>query len=303
MNQTIPLENQLSIHLPTSEQPLFLGPDQQNLVRVKRDDQIHPIISGNKWRKVKHHLLYAQQHKIKHIISFGGGFSNHIHALGFCCWQLNIRFTAIIRGNYQLNPSPMLSDIANWQAEIRYVNKVTYKNRDSSLKQQLHLEYPGALIIPEGGSSQLALKGVEQIIAELSHPYDLIVAPVASGATLAGIISGVEKQGLAARTRVMGIAALKGQDYLEKSVSDLLPKEANCVDWQINHDYHFGGYAKKNSELVKFCQTFSQTHNLAIEPVYSGKLFYALNTLLNQGAFANGSRILALHTGGLQGAR
>lgn len=296
------LASNLNIKLPSAEQQLP-WPDAESAnikVFVKRDDAINPIISGNKWRKIKFQLINAEQNNIRHIISFGGGFSNHLHALGYCCFQLGLKFTAIVRGDYSNNLSPMLKDLSRWNADIRYVNKLVYKTRDTELRQTLAAEYPDALIVPEGGSSHYALKGVGEIIQELKQSYDYIVAPVASGGTLAGLIHGLSNT---CKTQVLGIGVLKGQDYLERLVTDLLPQANTSCHWQINHDYHFGGYAKKSPELEQFCQEFKQTHNLKIEPVYSGKLFFALQDLIKNQYFPPASKILALHTGGLQGAR
>jgi 1-aminocyclopropane-1-carboxylate deaminase len=269
-------------------------------ITLKRDDLLHPVISGNKWRKLKFALLEAQQNQIKHIISFGGGFSNHLHALGYCCQQMNIRFNAIVRGDYSGNPSPMLQDLVSWGAQLRYVDRSTYKLRDQpEYLTNLQQRYPEATIIPEGGSQALALKGVSEIISELEGNYDYIIAPVGSGGTLAGVINQSQSS-----TKIIGIAVLKGKDYLESLVNQLLPASAkDKSNWQINHDYHLGGYAKTNSELKAFCENFLQQTDIHIEPVYSGKLFFALKDLIAKQEFPEGSKILALHTGGLQGAR
>lgn len=283
-------------------------------VTVKRDDLLHPIISGNKWRKLKFALLTmltgtgAPKHL--HIVSFGGGFSNHVHALAYCCHQLAkqgtaITFTAIIRGDYSANLSPMLSDIIRWGANVKYVDRVTYKKReDKTYLDWLKSNYQNSsdtqvVIIPEGGSQHSAITGFTELTDELSGEYDYILCPVASGGTMAGLVSATESL----VTKVIGVAVLKGKDYLEQLVTDLLP--ANClnVNWVIEHDYHCGGYAKKSTELVEFCQQFFAESAIPIEPVYSGKLFFALKHLITHNYFPTNSRILVLHTGGLQGAR
>ena len=300
------LVKQLFIPVPSPEQ--LLTPSWANLhdvqISVKRDDLLHPIISGNKWRKLKYTLLEASENNVKHIISFGGGYSNHLHALGYCCLQLGIRLSAIVRGDYSQNLSPMLRDLLSWGTDIQYVDRITYQQRaDPQYLQTLTTQYPNALLIPEGGSQQQALSGVAEIIQELTQQYDYILAPVASGGTLAGLIDGLAQPKNIASCRVLGIAVLKGQGYLEQLVGSLLTKRHHKVDWKINHDYQFGGYAKCNSELSQFCGEFEQQTKIAVEPVYSGKLFYALYKLTINGYFPNGSRVLALHTGGLQGAR
>lgn len=300
------LLSQLSIATSSAEsiiQPDW-GAKNGITLAVKRDDLLHPVISGNKWRKLKYALMPAIAAKTKHIISFGGGFSNHVHALGYCCHQLNIQFTAIIRGDYSHNPSPMLQDLICWKTNIQYVDRQTYQQRTNvDYLQTMQQQYPNALIIPEGGSQLTALKGVAEIIDELQNQYDYVLAPVASGGTLAGLVSGLPHHSKLTDCKIIGIGVLKGEGYLEQLVTDLLPKDKYTKSWHINHHYHFGGYAKSNNELRQFCQDFYQQTKIEIEPVYSGKLFFALRDLIAKGYFPQKSRILALHTGGLQGAR
>ncbi|WP_299079732.1 1-aminocyclopropane-1-carboxylate deaminase/D-cysteine desulfhydrase [uncultured Paraglaciecola sp.] len=293
----------LGIQTPSpthSIQPNWQGIENLQ-ISIKRDDLIHPIISGNKWRKLKYALLEAVNTQTQHIVSFGGGFSNHLHALGYCCERLNIGLTAIVRGDYSKNPSPMLQDLANWQTNIQYVDRNTYQQRSNAdYLQNLQHQNPNAMVIPEGGSWQHAMTGVTEIISELQTEYDYILMPVGSGGTLAGIISATQQT----KAQVMGIAVLKGADYLEQLVSELLPQDqATYSNWQINHQHHFGGYAKSNTQLKQFCDEFHEQTHISIEPVYSGKLFFALKTLVEQRHFPLDSKILAIHTGGLQGAR
>ena len=300
------LLSQLSIATSSAEsiiQPDW-GAKHGITLAVKRDDLLHPVISGNKWRKLKYALMPAIAAKTKHIISFGGGFSNHVHALGYCCHQLNIQFTAIIRGDYSHNPSPMLQDLICWKTNIQYVDRQTYQQRTNfDYLQTMQQQYPNALIIPEGGSQLPALKGVAEIIDELQNQYDYVLAPVASGGTLAGLIQGATQDVKHHSCQILGIGVLKGESYIEQLVTDLLAKDKYTKSWHINHHYHFGGYAKSNNELRQFCQNFYQQTKIEIEPVYSGKLFFALRDLIAKGYFPQKSRILALHTGGLQGAR
>ena len=299
------LLQQLAIQQPSPEQvitPSWSGLEHLNLT-VKRDDLLHAIISGNKWRKLQYSLLAALQQNIAHIVSFGGGFSNHLHALGYCCHALNIKFTAIVRGDYSANPSPMLKDLLKWHTDIQYVTKVSYRQRDEpDYLRQLQDRFGKVMIIPEGGSNELALQGIAELVDELLQTYDYIIAPVASGGTLAGLIKAKHNT----PCKILGIGVLKGEDYLAELVQNLLPSDLQTLPsahWSINHDYHFDGYAKSSQELHDFCDDFYQQTQIAIEPIYSGKLFFALRDLIGQGYFPQGSKVLALHTGGLQGAR
>lgn len=299
------LEKKLEIKTPSIEQriaPNWLRAQDYQLF-VKRDDLIHPIISGNKWRKLKYQLLSVLSRKTAHadchVISFGGGYSNHIHALAYCCHQLNIRMTANIRGDYSQNLTPMLVDIEQLGCEIKFVTKSHYKRRnDDDYLNELKLTHPSAVIIPEGGSHELALPGISELVKEFNHQYDIIICPVASAGTFAGLIKNCTRA-----SALHGIAMLKGRDYLESETMRLLPKAELASNWQIHHNFHCGGYARKTLDLVKFCQEFESDTNIPIEPVYSGKMLYALKQLVETQYFPVGAKILAIHTGGLQGKR
>lgn len=288
--------------------PIWEGAEKVSLF-VKRDDAIHPVMSGNKWRKLSHALTSPLP---KAIVSFGGGFSNHLHALGFVCHKLGIPLNAIIRGDYSASPTPMIEDLKSWGTHINYVDRITYKKRnDSAYLQQLKQQHPDATIIPEGGSQAQALQGIGDMVDEIDIDFDFIVAPVASGATLAGIVSALNKRNKnnAADThqlavcKAIGVGVLKGEDYLEALVEQFLPASLGRSNWHIDHNYHFGGYAKAPNELQTFCNDFKNTFDFDIEPVYSGKAFWAVKDMLAKGMFKDGSRIVILHTGGLQGAR
>jgi 1-aminocyclopropane-1-carboxylate deaminase len=304
------------ISLPSPEQQIF--PDWEHAdemqLWVKRDDLIHPIVSGNKWRKLRYTLERTVSNGVRHIVSFGGGHSNHLHALGYACNSLNIKLTAIVRGHFHSNLTPMLQDLVAWQADVQFVDRKTYQLRDDkTYLASLAEQYPNAMFIPEGGSSEFALAGVADIFSELTQRYDYVLTPVGSGGTLAGLIHGAMNKTEPLHTKIIGIAVLKGEGYLEELVSKLLSSQTTLpsqvithqpiADWHINHQFHFNGYAKATPELHQFCQTFNQALSIPIEPVYSGKLFWAVKELMAKKAFTPGSKILLLHTGGLQGAR
>lgn len=296
---------QLNINLPSPLQalPASLLNSDTTQIWVKRDDLIHPIISGNKWRKLQ--AVFHQNAFIpkRGIVSFGGGYSNHLHALGYVCHQLNIPLIAMVRGNYEHNLTPMLQDLKHWEANICWLTRKEYQQKHDSdwLKTKLS-ELDDYRVIPEGGSGVQVHEGMAQLVAELPADLDTLICPVASGGSLAGIIQALWQQ--QRKTKVLGIAVLKGEGYLEDLVTSLIThQDALEHDWQILHDYHFGGYAKSSTELDCFCQQFSNDSGIAIEPVYSGKVFYALKRLLQQRFFSPQDKIGILHTGGLQGAR
>lgn len=300
---------QLNIQLPSPLQSvgsdtLPWSPTGDIEVLIKRDDLIHPIISGNKWRKLQQVFDQWQKNSQSKILSFGGGYSNHLHALGYACYQTKIPFCAMIRGDYQHRLTPMLQDLKNWGTDIRWLTKIQYarKNDENWLKSNV-TDYSDFQVIPEGGSGVMVHSGMMQLISELPQDLDYLLCPVGSGGTLAGIIQALYQ--LQRKTKVIGIAVLKGQDYLESLVSSLITQKHALTQhhWQIIHQYHFGGYAKHNAELLDFCAAFTSQASIAIEPVYSGKLFFGLQQLMKQNYFEPGSKVCAIHTGGLQGAR
>ncbi len=283
--------------------PLF---SQHNVqVKIKRDDLIHPIISGNKWRKLKYNLVHAKKHRnINGVLSFGGSYSNHIHALAFACYQQNIPCIGVIRGEAIYANNFTLSWARHWGMKLIFVDRKTYKCRhDSQYITLLQQEYPAYFIVPEGGSNELAVPGVAEVITELNQQteFDTLMTPVGSGGTLAGLIAGDKSNGNTDH-KILGIAVLKGADYLVNDVKALLPVQAKKHNnWQILTNFHRGGYAKFSSDDVMRIMEFSQTTGVDFEPVYSGKMVLALLDLLEQGYFKAGEKIVLLHTGGMQG--
>lgn len=308
-------------------------------VWCKRDDLLHPQISGNKWRKLSKPLHDFTQSAPSHVLSFGGPYSNHLHALAYCCKQLNIKFTAVIRGAYLQDQAlnQTLKDLKDWDTQLVFVDKQSYQKRtDLDYLAKLRTEHNADIIIPEGGSQPDALFGMQTMIDEItaansSKPFDAILLPVGSGASMAGVVESCRAQ---TALQIIGIGVLKGEGYLEHLVDQFLTsshkstnKDTPYLPWHINHNFHFGGYAKTTPELKAFCRDFNrqqaaltkmdakqdtpvnlkqnpkQDTPIYIEPVYSGKCFFALKTLIQQGYFAPNSKILLIHTGGLQGAR
>jgi len=274
-------------------------------VQVKRDDLIHPIISGNKWRKLKYNLIHVKQHQnISAVLSFGGSYSNHIHALAYACYQQNLPCVGIIRGEKSNASNFTLTWAHHWGMKLHFVDRKTYRRRhDTDYLSQLQQEFPDHFIVPEGGSNELAIPGVAEIIAELDQQteFDTLITPVGSGGTLAGLITG-DRQSNHTDHKLLGIAVLKGADYLVAEVESLLSNQATKHEgWQVLTNFHRGGYAKFSSEDAMRIMAFNQTTGVDFEPVYSGKMILALLDLLEQGYFKAGERIVLLHTGGMQG--
>ena len=283
--------------LQTISHPLF--EKHQLRVSIKRDDSIHPIISGNKWRKLKFNLDFAKMHNYTGVISFGGSFSNHIHALAFSCQQQGLKSIGIIRGEKEHASNFTLSMSIKWGMELNFVDRKTYRLReDQDYLAELQEAHPDYLIVPEGGSNALALPGVGEVITELNHQceFDTLLTPVGSGGTLAGLIKADNNQ-----HQLIGIAVLKQNGYLIDQVNNLLGEPSNYTHWQIMSEFHRGGYAKFNKDDAFKILNFSKQTGFTFEPVYSGKMILALLDLIEQGFFPKGHRIVILHTGGLQG--
>ncbi|WP_404342946.1 1-aminocyclopropane-1-carboxylate deaminase/D-cysteine desulfhydrase [Pseudoalteromonas mariniglutinosa] len=269
---------------------------QKLSLTIKRDDLLHPLVSGNKWRKLKYNLVAMhQQHKTE-LITFGGAFSNHIHATAAAGKLLNIPTHGIIRGP-ELDPhNPTLQFAKQCGMQLHVVNRQTYRMRnDQAYLFNLEQQFPNAYILPEGGTNQAAIKGCEELVHSLPE-HDYLVCPTGSGGTLAGLIEGSKHT-----SQVIGIAVLKQAEYLQEEVMQLSARAKQQQNWQLLCHYHDGGYGRFSPALWQFCRQFSAQHRVPLEPIYSGKMFYALWQLIEQGFFTCGSHIIAVHTGGLQG--
>jgi 1-aminocyclopropane-1-carboxylate deaminase len=264
---------------------------------IKRDDLLHPIISGNKWRKLKYNLDHALSLGADTLISMGGTYSNHLHALAYTGKMLGLKTIGIIRGERPEPLSPTLLDMESWGMELRYISRSEYRQyRSYKHWHDLPGIKPKQYWLPEGGANKLALKGIAELVSEIDIKYDSLSVACGTGATLAGLINAVPKQ-----QSVLGFAALKKASFLTSDVQSLLSGEFH--HWEIFHDYHFGGFAKLKPELALFMSQFEQITSIPLETVYTGKMLYGIYDLIAKGHFGLGERIIALHTGGLQGKR
>ncbi|WP_444995071.1 1-aminocyclopropane-1-carboxylate deaminase/D-cysteine desulfhydrase [Aliikangiella sp. IMCC44359] len=275
--------------------PLSIAQEKCVYLDVKRDDLLHPIVSGNKWRKLKHLLLHIESLGVNKIAVMGGPYSNLVHALAYIAYRLDWSIQLFIRGYSEQALTPTLIDASRWGAEIIYVNRIEYRqmrNKPPTLENNIFW-------IEEGGFHHLALKGTAEIFMEISSPYDYVVMATATGATLAGLSVGVKKK--KSDTKIIGISILNNAAQVSMDISNLLKAGEQLP--QIISGYEFGGYAKKTAALIDFIQHFSSDYNIELEPIYSGKAFYAVNDLITHDYFPRGSKVLLIHCGGLQGNR
>lgn len=276
------------------DDPLFLSCSLE--VFIKRDDLIHPEVMGNKWRKLKYNLEEAINGKYEGVVTLGGAFSNHIAATATACRLNGIKSIGIIRGDeLTIDSNHTLRKAHLDGMDLRFLSRSKYSDlRENS--GEIEQEFPGYLIVPEGGTNEFAIRGVREIWDELDEHYDYVVCPFGTGGTMAGLSAGAP-----ASTKVLGFSSLKG-DFPETELKALLEKFAiSNTRVRIFTEYHFGGYGKVSNRLLKFMGEFEEQHEIAIEPVYTGKMFYGFYDLVRADFFPPKSRILLIHTGGLQG--
>lgn len=262
---------------------------------IKRDDLIHPEVSGNKWRKLKYNIQEAQKQSCDTLLTFGGAYSNHILATAVAGQQFGQKTIGIIRGEEHMPLNPTLQQAAEYGMKLEYIDRSAYREKnDSTFLNQLQDKYPTAFIIPEGGDNEYGIRGCEDIYSEIKNEidFDYLTVDCGTGATLAGLINASDKE------QIIGIPVLKAQGYFEEYISEHCPNKNN---YKIYHDYHFGGYAKWKPELLEFMRWFYNETGIKTDPIYTGKQAHALVDLIKKDTFLKGSTVVFLHTGGLQG--
>jgi len=294
--ELIKLEKTFSPSILTKIDDRLLAPQQIELW-MKRDDLLHPVISGNKWRKLKYIIDHALSLSADTLISMGGAYSNHLHALAYVGKVLGLKTIGLVRGEQPPVLTPALRDMKTWGMTLKFVSRTDYRLlRQHKGWHDLPGLKHGQYWLPEGGAQVLALNGVAELVAEIDIHYDTLCLPCGTGTTLAGIAEEAPEP-----VSVLGFAALKNAGFLTADVAALLSRSRN--NWQINLDYSFGGFAKTNAELNAFIEDFELKTTIPLEPVYTGKMMYAIYDLIKKHYFKPGTRIIALHTGGLQGKR
>ena len=262
---------------------------------LKREDLIHPLISGNKFRKLKYNIIDAKKLKKESLLTFGGAYSNHILATAAAGKVNGLKTIGVIRGDElvnNFNENPTLKDANELGMHFHFVDRETFRIKDeNSFIESLVEKFGDFYLVPEGGTNELAIKGCEEILTQKDAVFDYICCCVGTGGTISGIINSS-----LIHQKVIGFPALKG-DFLEEDIR----KYAQNNRWELNLDYHFGGYAKIDKALIQFMNLFLENTKIQLDPVYTGKMLFGLYDLVEKGFFPSSSRILAIHTGGLQG--
>jgi 1-aminocyclopropane-1-carboxylate deaminase/D-cysteine desulfhydrase-like pyridoxal-dependent ACC family enzyme len=273
-------------------------------VYIKRDDLIDPVVSGNKWRKLKYNIEKFKSEKYDKLLTFGGAFSNHIAATARVGKELAVPTIGIIRGEeLNIDSNHTIRQAAKDGMQLVFTKREEYTLREEKYyHEELRRRHGHLLIVPEGGSNYQGLIGCQEICKEIEVDFDYIITACGTATTATGLLLG-------SNAEVIGVSALKGGDFLKENVKKYLQEfgliEQDSVElynrFQLKTDYHFGGYAKYNEILQIFIQEFEEQHDIPLEQVYTGKMMFGLMDLIKHEYFPKDSNIVALHTGGLQG--
>ncbi|MDO7848718.1 pyridoxal-phosphate dependent enzyme [Hymenobacter sp. M29] len=268
-----------------------------------RDDLAHPDLPGNKARKLKYNLLAAQEQGHRTLLTFGGAYSNHLAAVATAGRLLGFGTIGLVRGDAPpagaaLNPT--LTQAAADGMALHYLDRSRYRRRaEPEFLAEMQMRFGPAYVLPEGGTNALVLPGCAELVSEIraETAFDALAVAVGTGGTLAGLLTG-----LRGPEQAIGVAALKNGGFLRGEVDALTQQDTGETfrNYSLHTDYHFGGYAKYSADLLAFIQQFRQRHGVLLDPIYTSKMLFGVLDLIQQGHFAPGSTVVAIHTGGQQ---
>ena len=278
-------------------QPIDLSKiTSQNIqLSILREDLIHSEISGNKYRKLKYNFLEAEKLGFNKIITFGGAFSNHIAATAAAGKEYGFETIGIIRGEELANKieeNATLRFAKNCGMQLYFISREEYrKKEENSFIESLNNKFQNSYVVPEGGTNSLAIRGCKEILHENCTEYDFITTAIGTSGTIAGLMESAKPH-----QQILGFPILKG-DFIQNDIENLT-KKRNFI---IFNEYHFGGYGKISEELINFVNYFKQTNQIQLDPIYTGKMVFGIFELIKNHYFSEYSKILMVHTGGLQG--
>jgi 1-aminocyclopropane-1-carboxylate deaminase len=261
-------------------------------LRLKRDDLIGPDLPGNKWRKLRYNLEAARQQGFTRLLTFGGAYSNHIRATAAAGHHLGFETVGVIRGEER---RPLNDSLAHARAHgmtLTYLDRATYRRKtEPDVIAELTREFGPCYVLPEGGSNGLAVRGTAELAGEITTAFDIICCATGTGGTLAGIAAG-----LPGSQRALGFAVLKGGQFLDDEVRRLQLEAFGTVttNWDVDVDFHFGGYAKRRPALDSFVEDFADRHGITLDRVYEAKMLYGLFARAEAGCFRPGTRVVAV---------
>ena len=269
--------------------------NQDLKLSILREDLIHPEISGNKFRKLKYNLLEAKKLGFNQLLTFGGAFSNHIAATAAAGKLHGFKTIGLIRGEElkdKIDTNATLRFAKNCGMELHFISREAYREKNNSLFiEDLKNKFPSTYVVPEGGTNDLAINGCKEILFDQCDEFNFIASAIGTGGTIAGLIEASKPH-----QHLLGFPSLKG-DFLQKEVENLTKKR----NFTIFNEYHFGGYGKVNEELINFVNYFKKTTQIQLDPIYTGKMVFGVLQLIKNHYFSDSSKILMIHTGGLQG--
>ena len=264
-------------------------------LEIKREDLLHPFVSGNKFRKLKYNILQAKAENQSVLLTFGGAFSNHIAAVAYAGKEQGFETIGVIRGDElrdKISENPTLSFAQECGMRFEFVTREAYRHKtETAFIEQLQVKFGSFYLVPEGGTNDLAVKGCEEILTEFDAHFDFVCSAVGTGGTISGLINSA-----LTHQKVLGFPALKG-DFLQNEIH----KFVNNKNWELITDYHFGGYGKVTTEFIEWMNWFYAQTGIPLDPIYTGKMVFGVMDLIQRNYFPPKSKILMIHTGGLQG--
>ncbi len=270
-------------------------PDTNCNLFIKREDLIHPFVSGNKFRKLKYNLLQAKEEKHHSLLTFGGAYSNHIAAVAAAGKEYGFKTIGVIRGeelNIEDEINPTLKFAKDCGMQLDFISREAYRKKTEPIfLDELKLKWGDFYLIPEGGTNDLAIKGCEEILSEEDSCFDFICCPAGTGGTISGLINSAKSH-----QKILGFPALKGY-FLKEEICKFVTNQ----NWELLSEYHFGGYAKTTPGLIDFMNTFFKQTGILLDPIYTGKMVFGVIDLIKKNYFPKDANVLMIHTGGLQG--
>ncbi|CAM2947940.1 1-aminocyclopropane-1-carboxylate deaminase [Flavobacterium succinicans] len=264
-------------------------------LEIKREDLLHPFVSGNKFRKLKYNVLQAKAENHSVLLTFGGAFSNHIAAVAYAGKEQGFETIGVIRGDElrdKISENPTLSFAQECGMRFEFVTREAYRHKtDAAFIEELKAQFGSFYLVPEGGTNDLAVKGCEEILTELDADFDFVCCAVGTGGTISGLINSALPH-----QKVLGFPALKG-DFLQDEIRNFVQDK----NWELQTDYHFGGYGKVTAEFIEWMNWFYAQTGIPLDPIYTGKMVFGVMDLIQRNYFPPNSKILMIHTGGLQG--
>jgi len=276
-------------------------------LHIKRLDRIDDHVQGNKYFKLKYNLEKAKELRNDAILTFGGAWSNHIYSTAAAGKEFGFKTIGVIRGEEPAEYSDTLKFAEKCGMKLHFISRAEYREKNEDyFKAWLRDLHGSVYIIPEGGSSFLGVNGCMEILTDEDRDFDLITTSCGTGATLSAIVLTLKDN-----QKAWGFPALKGGEFLREEINSFTgwtlgdPAIGKEFDekYDLITDYHFGGFAKTTPHLLAFMREFEDATGIPLDPIYTGKMMYGLLELIAHGKVKSGTKILAIHTGGLQGRK